>query len=356
MTMTRFVIVGTGVISSRHAAIIADLREAKLVAAVDKDPERAQSWAHEHGVPGFSDLGSALRSVEADAVIVCTPTSLHGDVAIEALQAGKHVVIEKPADITIDRIDEIVAAQEAAGTLVTVISQHRFDPATEKLSEAISAGELGHLTSAIATIDLWRGQSYYDSGAWRGTWAFDGGGALMNQGVHTVDLLLALMGPAVEVFGYADTLAHVRLETEDVAVGVVRFASGALGVLHASTAVYPGLDVRVQIHGDRGSAVIVNDELRFLHTVPTDREAPEVLMGKQGAAVNHLAPDELVGAEEWVDPMIHQYRNFLAALRDEAPIRVGLLENRGAVALITGLYESARTGRPVALSTLVETR
>lgn len=171
-----------------------------------------------------------------------------------------------------------------------------------------------------------------------------------------MDLLLALMGPAVEVFGYADTLAHVRLETEDVAVGVVRFASGALGVLHASTAVYPGLDVRVQIHGDRGSAVIVNDELRFLHTVPADREAPEVLMGKQGKAENHLTPGDLPDAGEWIDPMIHQYRNFLAALRSEEPVRVGLRENRGAVALITGLYESARTGHPVALPTLVGTR
>ena len=346
----RAVIVGGGVISSRHAQMLRQFGDrAALVGIVDKDVERAATWGAERGVPAFSSLADAAAEIEFDVVVVCTPTSLHGTVAIEALGLGKHVVIEKPADISTARIDEIMVAQRDADKLVTVISQHRFDASTERVQQAIEAGELGRLTSATASIDLWRGQSYYDSGAWRGTWEFDGGGALMNQGVHTVDLMLALMGPAVEVFGYADTLAHVRLETEDVAAGVVRFASGALGVLHASTAVYPGLDTRVQIHGDAGSAVIVNDHLRFVHTTPAGQERPEVKMGVQGAAANHLDASELTSRDDVVDPMVHQYRNFLAALDGEASVRVGLAENRQAVALIHGLYESARTGRPVSL-------
>ena len=154
---------------------------------------------------------------------------LHGALAIEALAAGKDVIIEKPAEITGQRTDEIIAAQQASGRLVTVISQHRFDPATEVTIEAITKGELGRLTSGIASIDWWRGQTYYDSGDWRGTWELDGGGALMNQGVHTVDLLVATLGRPVEVFAYTGTLAHERIEVEDVAVGVVRFESGALG-------------------------------------------------------------------------------------------------------------------------------
>src|SRR6185369_5891753 len=219
-------------------------------------------------------LTAALAAEEIDVVVVCTPTGLHGEVAIEALSAGKHVIIEKPAEVTVARTDEIIRARQKAGTLVTVISQHRFDPATEITLAAIRDGELGRLTSGIASIDWWRGQSYYDSGDWRGTWELDGGGALMNQGVHTVDLLLAAMGPAVEVFAYTGVLAHERIEVEDVAVGVVRFESGALGVLHGTTAAYPGLSARLQVHGDRGSVVIDNDQLAYLHVTPAG-ESPE---------------------------------------------------------------------------------
>ena len=182
------------------------------------------------------------------------------------------MIIEKPAEITVERTDEIIAAQQAAGRLVTVISQHRFDPATEVTVDAIAAGELGRLTSGIASIDWWRGQTYYDSGDWRGTWELDGGGALMNQGVHTIDLLVATMGRPVEVFAYTGTLAHERIEVEDVAVGVVRFASGALGVLHATTAAYPGMSARLQVHGDKGSVIIDSDVLSFIHRTPTDHD------------------------------------------------------------------------------------
>src|SRR5439155_11975886 len=142
----------------------------------------------------------------------------------------------KPAEITVERTNEIIEAQQKAGTLVTVISQHRFDPATEATLAAIERGELGRLTSGIASIDWWRGQSYYDSGDWRGTWELDGGGALMNQGAHTVDLLIAAMGRPVEVFAYTGTLSHERIEVEDTAVAVVKFASGALGVIHGTPA------------------------------------------------------------------------------------------------------------------------
>ena len=214
--------------------------------------------------------------------MVCTPTGAHGEVAIEALAAGKHVIIEKPAEVTLAKTDQIIEAQRAAGTQVAVISQHRFDPASEVTLRAIANGELGRITSGIASIDWWRGQSYYDSGDWRGTWELDGGGALMNQGVHTVDLLVAALGQPVEVFAYAETLAHERIETEDVAVGVVRFASGALGVLHGTTAAYPGLSARLQVHGDKGSVVIENDEFTFVHLTPPAQDREEKLMGTKG--------------------------------------------------------------------------
>jgi len=356
----RFALVGAGVIGTHHGRVISSLADrVELVAVADLDRERAERLVASHGGRAFTSLTDALAAVEVDVVVVCTPTGHHGEVAIEALRAGKHVIIEKPAEVTVEKTDEIIAAQQAAGTLVTVISQHRFDHATEVLVGAIGRGELGRLTSGIGSVDWWRGQSYYDSGDWRGTWELDGGGALMNQGVHTVDLLVATLGRPVEVFAYASTLAHERIEVEDVAVAVVRFESGALGVLHATTAAYPGLSARLQVHGDRGSVVVDDDRLTFVHLTPADAQARETAMGSGSDEVNQVAahttgstgPGATAGSEpgRLSDAHRSQYENFLAALAGTEPLRVDLATNRQAISIITGAYESARTGRPVAL-------
>jgi predicted dehydrogenase len=347
-TRLKFALVGAGVIGKHHGLVISQLADRiDLAAVADIDVEKAERLAAERGGRPFASLTDALAAVDVDVVVVCTPTGRHGEVAIEALAAGKHVMIEKPAEITVARTDEIIEAQQKAGTLVTVISQHRFDPATETTLAAIERGELGRLTSGIAAIDWWRGQSYYDSGDWRGTWELDGGGALMNQGVHTVDLLVATLGRPVEVFAYTGTLAHQRIEVEDVAVGVVRFESGALGVLHATTAAYPGLSARLQVHGDRGSAVIDNDQLAFFHTTAPGATPEEKLMGTTSERAVPTAgsdPGQLSDAHRL------QYLNFLGALDGTEPLRVDLETNRQSIAVITGAYESARTGRPVRLS------
>jgi predicted dehydrogenase len=182
----------------------------------------------------------------------------------------------------------------------------------------------------------------------------------MNQGVHTVDLLVATMGRPVEVFAYTGTLAHERIEVEDVAVGVVRFENGALGVLHATTAAYPGLSARLQVHGDRGSAVIDNDKLTFIHRTPRDSSAEERAYGDPGTAINQIAeyPDASGAAAQTagsnpgqlaIDAHRRQYENFLAALAGKETLRVDLETNRQSIAVITGVYESARTGKPVTL-------
>lgn len=354
----RFALVGAGIIGNQHGTVMSELADqVELVAVVDIHLEKAEKLAAKHGGQAFTSLRNALASIDFDAVAVCTPTGRHGQLAIEALEAGKHVIIEKPAEVTLARTDEIIAAHQKAGTTVTVISQHRFDRSTEIVLDAIRNGELGVLTSAVATVDWWRGQSYYDSGDWRGTWALDGGGALMNQGVHTVDLLVATLGTPIEVFAYTATLAHERIEVEDVAAGVVKFESGALGVLHSSTAVYPGLSARLQVHGDRGSAVIDNDELVYIHTVPAGTERREGFFGSLGGSTNqvdryglaHSAPPASGSPGQLSDAHRSQYGNFLAALRGEEEIRVGLAENRRSISVILGAYESARTGRPVSL-------
>jgi UDP-N-acetyl-2-amino-2-deoxyglucuronate dehydrogenase len=307
----------------------------------------------------FTSLTDALAALDIDIVVVCTPTGRHGEVAIEALEAGKHVIIEKPAETTVAKTDQIIEAQRKAGKLVAVISQHRFDQSTEIALAAIEKGELGRLTTGIASIDWWRGQSYYDSGDWRGTWELDGGGALMNQGVHTVDLLVATMGRPVEVFAYTDTLAHQRIEVEDAAVAVVRFENGALGVLHATTAAYPGLSARLQVHGDQGSIVIDNDLLTFIHITPQGSGAEERSYGSASDSINQVDNYDLTerigptagSSAGGLSPLAHrrQYENFLAALAGKEPVRVDLETNRRSIGVITGVYESARTGKPVAL-------
>ena len=347
-TPKKIALVGAGVIGRQHGLVISQLAgQVELVAVADVIPERAEELAAQRGGRPYPSLTAALAAEPVDVVVVCTPTGRHGEVAIEALQAGKHVIVEKPAEITVARTDEIIEAQQKAGTVVTVISQHRFDPSTETTLAAIENGELGRLTSGIASIDWWRGQSYYDSGDWRGTWELDGGGALMNQGVHTVDLLIAALGRPVEVFAYTATLAHERIEVEDVAAGVVRFENGALGLLHATTAAYPGLSARLQVHGDRGSAVIDNDQLVFFHATAPGAGADEQSYGATSARAVPTAgsdPGRLSDAHRL------QYLNFLGALDGTEPLRVDLATNRRSIAVITGAYESARTGRPVALS------
>ena len=346
-SVRKLALVGAGVIGNLHGRVAGQLADRLgLVAVADVEIGRAKRIAAEYGGQPFASLADALAAVEVDIVAVCTPTGRHGEVAIEALAAGKHVIIEKPAEITVARTDEIIEAREKAGTLVTVVSQHRFDPATEVVLAAIERGELGRLTSGIASIDWWRGQAYYDSGDWRGTWDLDGGGALMNQGVHTVDLLVAAMGRPTEVFAYTGTLAHERIEVEDVAVGVVRFESGSLGVLHATTAAYPGLSARLQVHGDRGSAVIDNDQLAFFHATTAGEETSDRLMG---VTAQRDVPTAGSNPGMLSDAHRLQYLNFLGALDGTEPLRVGLETNRQSIAVINGVYESARTGRPVAL-------
>ena len=189
---------------------------------------------------------------------------------------------------SLEAADRIVAAEETSRKIVAVISQHRFDKSTEKVTQAVRDGNLGRITSAIVSHAWWRGQSYYDSGDWRGTWAMDGGGATMNQTVHTIDLMVAILGVPVEVFAYTACLAHERIEVEDTAVAVVKFDSGALGIIHATTAAYPGLDASLRIFGSKGSAVISDDELMYLHQ--NTGEAPEIAM-PDGADLNQVGDE-----------------------------------------------------------------
>lgn len=347
-------VVGAGVIGELHCRAVGQAEGLVLRAVVDVAEDRARGMGETFDVPWATSIPAALDAVPGiDVVAICTPSGLHADLAVQALEHGRHVMIEKPIDVTDAASERIAAARAASGTIAAVISQHRFDAATEEVREAVDAGALGRLTSGIASIPWWRSQDYYDSGAWRGTWALDGGGALMNQSVHAIDLLISFLGTPVEVFGYTATLSHERIEVEDTAVGCVRFASGALGAIHGTTAAWPGLHVRVQVHGDHGSAVIEGDELVTLRRDRAPRAQAQESDGL--AALTAEAPETAQTPADAAEPEpthVRQYEDLARAIRTGTPVRVGIPEARTALAVITGLYESSRTHAPVALADL----
>src|SRR5215469_8923222 len=254
-----FGIVGAGVIGSTHADAIASIPDATLIAISDVEPERTKSLAARHDCAAEPDLDALLARDDVDVVSVCVPSGLHAEVGIRAAAAGKHLVVEKPLDVSLEAADRLISAARAAGVVVTVMSQHRFDQGLIELRRLLDQGQLGRLVLGEASTKWYRSQGYYDSAAWRGTWALDGG-SLMNQGIHYLDLLLWTMGPVTEVAALFSTQSH-QMEAEDAALAVLRFSSGAVGTVVASTAVFPGFAQRLDISGTGGTVVVEDGEI-----------------------------------------------------------------------------------------------
>jgi UDP-N-acetyl-2-amino-2-deoxyglucuronate dehydrogenase len=349
----RFAVIGAGVIGALHAETIANLPGAELVAVADIRPEAAGSLAAQYGVRPYSDVGEALGRPEIEAVAICTPSGSHAELVQAALSADRHVVVEKPLDVSLEAAGRVAAAERASRRRVTVISQHRFDAASRIVFEAVRSGRLGNVTSGSAIVAWWRSQAYYDSAGWRGTWALDGGGALMNQGIHTLDLLVWFLGEPVEVFAWTGRLAHERIEVEDTAVATIRFAQGALGVIHATTAAYPGMNARVELHGDRGSAVIDDDRLVYFHAAQAGEAGPDLGSGSpdnQAARVLEAGsrPAHLVEGRRRTSHT-DQYEDFISSVAGDRPPLVTVREATRTLAVVVAVYESAKTGRPAAV-------
>lgn len=349
----RFGIIGCGVIGSLHAEAIIGLPDAQLVAVADSIPERAQKLAEAFHVTPYSDFQEMLAHEQLDVVDICTPSGQHGEEACQVIRSGRHVIVEKPMDISRKAIEEMLRAQQEAGVKLAVISQHRFDPVTREVHDLVEEQAFGRLVLGNAVIPWWRSQAYYDSGAWRGTWELDGGGVLMNQSIHSIDLLQWLMGPVKSVFAYTDTLVH-RMETEDVGVAVLRFANGALGTISATTGAYPGVSTRIEIYGDKGSAVIEDDHLSYLHLARDDREE----VGPYGAAPGKRAQrTETADKSAAQDPAALAIRShalqiadMIRAIREDGTPLLDGYAAKHPVEIILAIYESARTHQEVTLS------
>lgn len=339
-----FAVVGTGNIAQAHVEAIGQLAGAYVAGVTGRTPEGTGRFAERYGVHAYASLEEALADPAVGAVSVCTPSGAHLQPAVAAAEAGRHVVVEKPLEITTERARAIVDAAERSGVRLATIFMSRFSDAHRQVAEAVSSGRLGRPVLGDATVKWYRSQEYYDSAAWRGTWALDGGGALMNQAIHQLDLLLWLMGPVAEVFAYAGTLAHERLEVEDTLVATLRYASGALGSITATTSLAPGQPKRLEIHGDRGTVSVRDDEIVAWDLADADdAEREAVMRGSAGAASGTFA-----------DPMAMSFENhrrqledFVRAVAEGRPPLVDGHEGLRSVEVVEAIYRSVREGRPV---------
>jgi predicted dehydrogenase len=345
-----FAVIGCGMIARFHARALQEIPSARIAALVSRTPANGQTLIAETGIPTcpvFATVEEAVRAPGVDAVIITTPSGAHLEPALTAAAAGKHVVVEKPLEITGPRCQQIIAACERAGVQLCTIFPSRFGDANIALKGAVEAGRFGRVTLGETTCKWWRTQQYYDEGGWKGTQALDGGGALMNQAIHNVDLLLWMMGPAAQVSGFTATLAHERIEVEDTAVAVIRFHSGALGVIQATTSVHPGYPKTIAVHGDRGSAVIEQDDVirwDFTPETDADRAVKERFARRVGASGGSADPKAISH-----EGHRRQLADFVAAVLADRPPQVDGKEGKKAVDLICAIYESNRTGKVVEL-------
>ena len=341
-----FGIVGLGQISGTHAAALQEQEDCCLVGGFHKNRDKANLWASEHKCRAFYSLEEMLADPEIDAVSITTPSGCHLDPALAAIRAGKHVLIEKPMEITEERICLLIENARQHHVRLGCIFQSRFHDASRLLKKAVEEGRFGTITLADAQFKWYRTQEYYDSGAWRGTWSLDGGGVLMNQGIHAIDLLLYLMGDPAEVSSYTATLAHERIEVEDTAAAILRFKNGALGMIEGTTAAYPGSQKRIEICGSKGQAVLEEDSI-------TKWEFTEEQPEDAGIRARFAASVPTSGAS---DPKnisqighIREYTDFAAAILNGTDPLITGEEALRSVHLIRSIYKSAETRTAVAV-------
>jgi predicted dehydrogenase len=336
-----------------HCKDLKDTPGAELVAVCDKEPERLAKARKEFGVRGTQSFDEILGDSGIDVVNIATPSGLHSDMTCQALRAGKHVVCEKPPDVTVAKVDAMIAAQRETGRKLQIIFQSRFEPLYRRLKETIDGGRLGRLVGVHGAVHWYRAQSYFNCpGMWKGTWAGDGGGSLSNQGVHTVDLIQWLCGPVKEVYGHFGVFAH-EIETEDKTAAVLVFANGALGTLTTTTAAYPGLETELVIHGTKGSIAVRDDLAHWrIQNESKEAEAEEerqmlAAYGPKGARDASVASDPFAFATRG---HLAQFEDILGAIREDREPRNTIASTRHTVQILEAIYESGRTRRAVQIT------
>ena len=325
-----FGIIGYGAIGRTHAQVIEGLPGAKLTAIATRSPDKARAAGEKHTCAFYTDYREMLKREDIDIVTICTPAALHLPMALDAAAAGKHCIVEKPIEINEERSLRIIEAFDRRGLTLSVIFQHRFDPASRSLKDAVDRGALGKLHYGTAKTIWFRDEDYYRATQWRGAWDGDGGGALMNQAIHSIDLLQYLMGPVEAVCGKYDTLYHREIETEDIGVALLRFKSGAIGVVEGMTLAWPGLYSEVGVFGQLGSAGIRNDALEH-YSFKAGKDPQFEALLEQGKEDPSRHPS-----------FVRQYEDVMDAVEHGRPPLVTGQEGLKPVRLIMGIYESSR--------------
>jgi predicted dehydrogenase len=284
-----------------------------------------------------------FQSAEIDIIAIATPSGAHMDPAIEAARYGKHVICEKPLEISLDRIDKMIEAHEKQGTRLGSIFNYRFNEPVRLLKKAVDTGRFGLITNASVYVPWWRNDQYYDS-SWRGTWALDGGGALMNQSIHMVDMLQYMIGPVSSLQAYIATLGHSQIEVEDTAVAILKFKNNALGMVYGSTASYPGQFRRLEIMGTKGTVILEENSFKvwqFADSLDEDieiRKKYSTVEGGGGVSDPMAIPFE---------PHARNIAAFIDSIEQNKPFEIDGWEARKSVEIIMGIYTSAREHKEV---------
>ena len=325
MKPLNFAIVGCGSISKTHILALEKAKNACLYAVCDRNPVRAGQVGETAHAVVYTELGRLLEDPLVDVVLILTASGTHGELGIQAARAGKHVVVEKPIDISVPKARELVGTCREMGVSLSCIFQHRYDTDVQALKQAILEGRLGELNAGCCHTKWYRGQAYYDEVDWRGTKALDGGGALMNQGIHQLDLFQYLMWDVEEVSAFCATRAHERIDVEDLCMAVLKFKNGALGLLEASTVANPGFYSRIDVNGSKGTVILQNNTVQEWKLEDgtdyqgTKTELPHLIQLEEIAASILEGRASLVNGEE--------------ALK--------------ALCIIEAIYRSAELGKPV---------
>ena len=344
-----FGFIGAGAIAHFHARAVAAARGGRLVGVVSRRRATAENFAREHGI-GFAtdDTHALLAQPGLDAVCITTPSALHLEPALAAIRAGKHLMIEKPLDFTVEGTDHILSEAAKAGVRVGSIFQARFGDAARQLKAAVDAGRFGRMVLASCYVKWNRTADYYIG--WKGKLSEDGGGAVINQAIHGIDLLQWFAGMPVEVFAWATQRVH-RIESEDTCVAALKFGSGAFGTIEGTTATWPGWSRRIELCGEHGSIIMEDDDITrwdFRVARPGDEEIramrESAAMGSGAAAPMNI---KMEGHQR-------QIQDFIDGINERRPFFIEGREARKAVQLVRAIYDSAASGKPVVMGTFLD--
>jgi predicted dehydrogenase len=340
----RFAVIGAGNIAQIHVQALQQIPAAQITVICSRSEASGRALAALCNSEWEADYRQVVRRADVDAVAVCTPSATHATIAIAGAEAGKHLLVEKPIDVTLASIDQLIAAARRANVVLACVFPLRTMAGTRQVKAALAAGRLGRLTLADVFVKWYRPQSYYDS-SWRGTWEQDGGGALMNQAIHNIDLLQWLAGPVTNVVGHTATLAH-RMETEDTASAVLTFANGALGVIQGATSCWPGDPARVELRGEKGTIVLEEGRIVTWQLAEASAGEEEAMLNLEGSGGGSGAGDPMaIGSERHRRQIV----DFIEAVQQGHSPLIDGAEARKSVEIIRAIYRSAAEGRVVAL-------